>query len=64
MTTVLDVVVPVHDEEATLAASMRRLHDHLTGSFPYAWRLSPSGSRRSWPTCGPCGSRRWAAAGP
>ena len=26
---VLDVVVPVHNEEADLAASVRRLHDHL-----------------------------------
>ena len=52
MTTVLDVVVPVHDEEATLTASVRRLHDHLTGSFPYAWRLTVADNASSdstWP---------------
>ncbi len=52
MTTVLDVVVPVHDEEATLAASVRRLHDHLSGSFPYSWRLTVADNASSdstWP---------------
>jgi putative flippase GtrA len=37
---VLDVVVPVHNEEATLERSLRRLHAHLTGSFPYSFRIT------------------------
>ncbi len=36
----LDVVVPVHNEEAELAASVRRLHAHLTGGFPYRFRIT------------------------
>lgn len=40
MTTVLDVVVPVHDEEAVLAASVQRLHDHLAHTFPYPFRIT------------------------
>src|SRR4051812_30052231 len=37
---VLDVVVPVHNEEAGLEASLRRLHEYLTGSFPYSFRIT------------------------
>lgn len=37
---VLDVVVPVHDEEHTLAACVHRLHDHLTATFPYPFRIT------------------------
>jgi putative flippase GtrA len=40
VTTVLDVVVPVHNEEAQLAASVRRLHDHLEQTFPYPFRIT------------------------
>ncbi|WP_377645439.1 glycosyltransferase [Oryzobacter terrae] len=40
MTTVLDVVVPVHDEEAVLAASVHRLHAHLVETFPYPFRIT------------------------
>jgi putative flippase GtrA len=36
----LDVVVPVHNEEAGLEFSLRRLHDHLTTSFPYSFRIT------------------------
>jgi glycosyltransferase involved in cell wall biosynthesis len=36
----LDVVVPVHNEEAGLAAAVRRLHAHLTGGFPYRFRIT------------------------
>ena len=36
----LDVVVPVHNEEAGLEPSVRRLHDHLTCSFPYSFRIT------------------------
>jgi len=35
----VDVVVPVHDEQAVLARSIRRLHDHLTEQMPFAWRI-------------------------
>ena len=37
---VLDVVVPVHNEETSLAASVRRLHAHLAGEFPYRFRIT------------------------
>ncbi|WP_392544008.1 glycosyltransferase [Oryzobacter telluris] len=40
MTTVLDVVVPVHDEQAVLAASVHRLHAHLVETFPYPFRIT------------------------
>jgi putative flippase GtrA len=36
---VLDVVVPVHDEEAALAASVARLHRHLR-RLPYSFRIT------------------------
>jgi glycosyltransferase involved in cell wall biosynthesis len=35
----VDVVVPVFDEQAVLAASIRRLHDHLTEQMPFSWRI-------------------------
>ncbi|MEU2082506.1 glycosyltransferase [Streptomyces albus] len=38
--TVLDVVVPVHNEEAGLEACVRRLHAFLTGNFPYGFRIT------------------------
>jgi glycosyltransferase involved in cell wall biosynthesis len=37
---VLDVVVPVHDEERDLGPCVRRLHAHLTGAFPYPFRIT------------------------
>jgi putative flippase GtrA len=37
---VLDVVVPVHNEEAGLESSLRRLHQYLTSSFPYSFRIT------------------------
>jgi len=36
----VDVVVPVHDEEADLERSIRRLHDHLVGRFPFTARVT------------------------
>jgi putative flippase GtrA len=36
---VVDVVIPVCDEQATLEASVRRLHGFLTASFPFSWRI-------------------------
>lgn len=35
----VDVVVPVYNEEATLEPSVRRLHDFLTTTFPFDWRI-------------------------
>jgi glycosyltransferase involved in cell wall biosynthesis len=37
---VLDVVVPVHNEEASLERSVRRLHSYLSESFPLDWRIT------------------------
>ena len=37
---VLDVVVPVHNEEAGLEPCLRRLHAHLAASFPYSFRIT------------------------
>jgi putative flippase GtrA len=38
--TVLDVVVPVFNEERVLAASVLRLHDYLSNRFPFSWRIT------------------------
>jgi putative flippase GtrA len=35
----VDVVVPVYNEQAALEHSIRRLHDFLTDSFPFTWRI-------------------------
>jgi putative flippase GtrA len=35
----VDIVVPVFDEQAVLAASIHRLHDHLSEHMPFAWRI-------------------------
>lgn len=37
---VLDVVVPVHNEQHTLGACVTRLHDHLVETFPYPFRIT------------------------
>ncbi|MEV5335108.1 glycosyltransferase [Streptomyces werraensis] len=39
-TPVLDVVVPVYNEEKDLRPCVRRLHEHLTRTFPYAFRIT------------------------
>ncbi|TPG17328.1 bifunctional glycosyltransferase family 2/GtrA family protein [Pedococcus bigeumensis] len=39
-TPVLDVVIPVHNEQHTVAASVRRLHQHLVQTFPYPFRIT------------------------
>jgi glycosyltransferase involved in cell wall biosynthesis/putative flippase GtrA len=36
----LDIVVPVYNEQATLDASIRRLHDYLTGQVDTTWRIT------------------------
>jgi putative flippase GtrA len=38
--TVLDVVIPVYNEELDLESCVRRLHDHLSKTFPYAFRIT------------------------
>ncbi len=37
---VLDVVVPVYNEQAALADSVRRLHRHLSEQFPFGFRIT------------------------
>ncbi|BCB87472.1 bifunctional glycosyltransferase family 2/GtrA family protein [Phytohabitans suffuscus] len=37
---VLDVVIPVYNEEHDLAPCVRRLHAHLSGTFPYPFRIT------------------------
>jgi putative flippase GtrA len=37
---VLDVVIPVHNEEADLERCVRRLHAHLSATFPYPFRIT------------------------
>ena len=39
-TPVVDVVVPVHDEEADLEPCLRRLHAHLSTQLPYPFRIT------------------------
>ncbi|MFC3502309.1 glycosyltransferase [Micromonospora krabiensis] len=39
-TAVLDVVVPVHNEEVDLGPCVRRLHAHLSTHFPYPFRIT------------------------
>ncbi len=36
----VDVVVPVYNEEAALAASVERLHHYLATQFPFTWRIT------------------------
>ena len=36
----LDVVVPVYNEEADLGPCVRRLHAHLARTFPYPFRIT------------------------
>ncbi|GGZ69426.1 bifunctional glycosyltransferase family 2/GtrA family protein [Streptomyces subrutilus] len=37
---VLDVVIPVFNEEDDLGPCVRRLHEHLTRTFPYPFRIT------------------------
>ncbi|MCL7426317.1 bifunctional glycosyltransferase family 2/GtrA family protein [Streptomyces sp. YS415] len=39
-TPVLDVVIPVHNEEKDLQPCVRRLHEHLRRTFPYPFRIT------------------------
>jgi putative flippase GtrA len=36
----VEVVVPVHNEQRVLEASIRRLHEYLSASFPFPFRLT------------------------
>ncbi|MEU6726191.1 dolichyl-phosphate beta-glucosyltransferase [Nonomuraea wenchangensis] len=39
-TRLVEVVVPVYDEQRTLRASVTRLHGYLTRNFPYGFRIT------------------------
>ena len=39
-TVTLDVVIPVFNEEKDLGPCVHRLHDHLTRTFPYPFRIT------------------------
>jgi putative flippase GtrA len=51
----VEIVVPVHDEEAALEASIRRLHRYLAERFPLSWRITiadnASRDRTWWVAC-------------
>jgi putative flippase GtrA len=49
---VLDLVIPVYNEETDLEPCVRRLHDHLTSNFPYAFRLTVADNASSDATLG------------
>ncbi|HVT76787.1 MAG TPA: dolichyl-phosphate beta-glucosyltransferase [Acidimicrobiales bacterium] len=40
MSAAVDIVIPVYNEEASLAASVRRLHEFLSDGFPYSWHIT------------------------
>ena len=44
----VEIVVPVHNEQQALEASVERLHEYLVSSFPFAFRITPAG------LCGAC----------
>jgi putative flippase GtrA len=50
-TPVLDVVIPVHNEAHTVAACVRRLHDHLVQTFPYPFRITVADNASTDATC-------------
>ncbi|MFB8756373.1 glycosyltransferase [Streptomyces nigra] len=58
-TPVLDVVIPVHNEEKDLQPCVRRLRDHLARTFPYAFRITIADNASTDAT--PQVSRRLAA---
>ena len=39
-TRLVEIVVPVHNEQRVLGESVRRLHSYLTGTFPYGFRIT------------------------
>ena len=56
-TPVLDVVIPVYNEENDLEPCVRRLHAHLSGTFPYPFRITVADNASTDPT--PAVARRW-----
>jgi hypothetical protein len=46
----VEVVVPVYNEERVLAASVTRLHDYLSGGFPFAFRITVADNASTDPT--------------
>jgi glycosyltransferase involved in cell wall biosynthesis len=36
----LDIVVPVHNEQSALEASVRMLHGYLSRGFPFSWQIT------------------------
>lgn len=47
---VLDVVVPVFNEENDLEPCVRRLHAHLAETFPYSFRITIADNASTDPT--------------
>src|SRR6266545_3037717 len=48
----VEVVIPVHDEELDLGPSVCRLHEYLSGSFPFSFRITIADNASSdgtWP---------------
>src|SRR6266545_4678987 len=48
----VEVVIPVHDEELDLGPSVCRLHEYLSGSFPFSFRVTIADNASSdgtWP---------------
>jgi hypothetical protein len=43
---VVDITIPVFNEERVLAPAVRRLHAHLGGDFPYCTRITASARPR------------------
>ncbi|MDF5752315.1 bifunctional glycosyltransferase family 2/GtrA family protein [Spongiactinospora sp. TRM90649] len=39
-TRLVEIVIPVHNEERVLESSVRRLHGYLAGMFPYGFRIT------------------------
>jgi putative flippase GtrA len=52
----LDIVVPVYNEQVDLEASVRRLHDYLERGFPITWQITiadNASTDATWPiACG------------
>lgn len=39
-TPVVDIVIPVYNEQAVLAQSVQTLRNYLANNFPYSWRIT------------------------
>ncbi|GIH92691.1 glycosyltransferase [Planobispora siamensis] len=51
-TRLVEIVVPVYNEQRVLAESVRRLHSYLTATFPYGFRITiadNASTDRTWP---------------